>query len=796
MIGQTISHYRIVEKLGGGGMGVVYKAEDTELGRFVALKFLPEDVAQDLQALERFRREARAASALNHPNICTIYEIGKHDGRSFIAMEFLDGVTLRHRIAGRPLETDVLLRIATDIADALDAAHAKGIIHRDIKPANIFVTQRGHAKILDFGLAKLGAPGRMAAGATPDSGLPTLTTDEPEHLTSPGAAVGTVAYMSPEQVRGEVLDTRTDLFSFGAVLYEMATGRPAFPGNTSGVISHAILERAPTPAARVNPDLSPKLGEIISKALEKDREVRYQHASDLRADLKRLGRDTDTARVAAQSGTAKIVQAALAPLSWRRKLAVAITGLVGLLILSAAYFFLPRRGPATHSVAVLPFANQGANPDMEYLSDGITDGIINSLAQLPQLRVMAHTTVFRYKGKQDDPQKAGRELQVGAVLVGRVQQRGDSLNVETELVDVSNGSQLWGGQFHRRLADLVGIQEEISREISENLRLKLSGEEKQRLTKHYTENPEAYQSYLKAHYYFLKAGAEETFKARENFQQAIDKDPGFAMAYAELAGTYVYTPGFSEKEAMPKARTLASKALDIDDSLGEAHLAMAWVNAWYDWDWVAAGKQFERAVTLSPASPLAHAEYANYLSVLGRSDEAVAEGKRAVELDPVTPLYSSLLGQQLYAARRFDEAIEEERKALEMDSSRHASLALGITYAAKGMYREALLEFQKFPPAGRNLYAAFALARLGERSEALRIIEERRAASKQTPVPASSFAVAYLGLRDKEQVFAFLQKACDERDILLTTLKVDPLWDPLRSDPHFAHLVRRVGLPP
>ena len=406
MVGRTISHYRIWEKLGGGGMGVVYKAEDTTLGRFVALKFLPEEVAKDRHALERFQREARAASALNHPNICTIHEIGQQDGQAFLVMELLEGHTLRQQIAGKLIEIERLLELGMEIADALDAAHAKGIIHRDIKPANIFVTLRGHAKILDFGLAKLAHPGRMAAGAAPDSGLPTLTTDEPEHLTSPGAALGTVAYMSPEQVRGEQLDTRTDLFSFGGVLYEMATGRQAFPGNTFGIISHAILERVPTPVTRVNPDLPSKLEEIINKSLEKDREVRYQHAADLRADLKRLRRDTDTARLAALSGPSKIVQAALAPLSWRRKLAVAIVGVVALLILAAAFFFLLWRGPAIHSVAVLPFANQGADPEMEYLSDGITDGVINSLAQLPELRVMAHTTVFRYKGKQDDPQKA------------------------------------------------------------------------------------------------------------------------------------------------------------------------------------------------------------------------------------------------------------------------------------------------------------------------------------------------------------------------------------------------------
>ena len=791
MIGQTISHYRILATLGRGAMGTVYRAEDTRLGRVVALKFLSDEHLQDPHAVGRFQREARAASALNHPNICAVYDIGEHAGQYFIAMEFLEGVPLHELITRGALPTDRVLELGVEVADALQTAHAKGFIHRDIKPANIFVTERGHAKLLDFGLSKA-----LELPATPVGSTE-------EQLSDPGAVLGTLAYMSPEQVRGEQLDGRTDIFSLGAVLYEMTTGRRPFPGSTSGTICEAILNRTPIPVGRVSPESPQRLEETINKALEKDRSLRYQNASELRADLKRLQRDRDGSAVSPPEGAARSAGST----RWWRRWPAIVAGAVALaavLVAGGQIVGVFSKAQTIDSVAVLPFVNSSGDPDSEYLSDGITESLIDRLSQIPNLRVTARSTVFRYKGKEMDPQKIGQDLRVRAVLSGRLLQRDGTLVVRTELMNVQDGSQLWGNQYNRKTADVFALQDELSTEISDRLRLRLTNEDKQRLTRHYTDNPDAYQFYLKGRYYWNQRNPNALLKSIDNYNRAVGLDPGYAVAYAGLADTYNMISFFNmtpARETMPKAKAAAERALEIDGNLAQAHISLAYAAFTYDWDWPAATRHFDRAIALNREAVLNHAYYPFYLTVAGRFDEAVSVARRALDRDPVSASLSHTLAVQLSLARHSDEAIAECLKTIELDPNYAIAYeVLEGLYASKGMYPEALSAIEK--AVGLNRGSALALANLGyvrarsgQRDEARRILEQLAAASKERYTPAAAFAIVHVGLGENDQALSWLNKAYEERFIRLAYLRREAIWDPLRHDPRFEDLQRRIGLP-
>jgi serine/threonine protein kinase/tetratricopeptide (TPR) repeat protein len=788
MTGKTISHYRILEELGRGGMGVVYKAEDMRLHRFVALKFLPDDVARNPQALERFRREARAASSLNHPNICTIYDVGEQDSAQFIAMEFLEGRTLHQLIAEKPLPPGELIEFAIEIAGALDAAHKKGIVHRDIKPANIFITDSGHVKILDFGLAKQ----NVAGGAANLSAMPTVT--ELEGITGLGAVIGTIVYMSPEQVRGEDLDARTDLFSFGVSLYQMATGALPFRGDTSGIISDAILNRAPVPPVRLNPDVSPQLEQIINKALEKDRKLRYQSASEMCADLKRLHRDVTTEKSSAGITTRPEKTSTAKP-----KLVIAAIASLVLLLAAGAWWWLRGRASATvQSVAVLPFVNATGNPDGEFLSDGLTEDVINRLAQLPELRVLARSTVLRFKNNNDDPQKIGKQLDVQGVLTGRVTQHGDEIAVETDLVRVSDGSQMWGQRYSRKMSDLAALQNAIVGDLSGKLQTQLTHQEKELMSLGTTTDSDAYKLYLKGRFFWNQRTRDYLQQSIDCYKQAIALDPKYALAYVGLANAYTVASGFGtlqSTDAIPLAEAAAQKALELAPNLGGAHAAMGYVYA-ARYDWPAAEREYLKAETLDATDAAIPYFYSLYvLRPQMRYDEAIREVRKAIELEPASLPYNANLGHLLTFAGRYPEAKQQLDRTLAMDPN------FPITHNRLREWFEIQGQFDDARQTGMINSTGFANmeAHPGKTQYWRGVIEIAR---QRTQKFGEAFgermfqAVAFAQLSDNDKALTWLEKSAKNDDDLLPYLVRSPLLAPLHKEPRYLALLHKMNLTP
>ena len=993
--GTEFGRYEVRSAIGAGGMGEVYLVHDRQLDRPVALKLLPENVTQDLDRLRRFQQEARATSALNHPNIITIYEIGEAEGRHFIATEFIDGVTLRDEMMRSRMAMGDVLEVALQVASALAAAHAAGIVHRDIKPENIMIRRDGYVKVLDFGLAKL-TEQRI------NSGPNALTVAD----TGPGIVIGTVTYMSPEQARGLKIDERTDIFSFGVVLYEMLAGRVPFGGPTPSDVIVSILDRTPQPLSYHLPDVSPEMQRIVSKALSKDADKRYQTVTDAIADLRELKRQLEFSTAGIRITTPNQV-ASTAPEMTRQR-ADALTARVPVgeretndnpvaetLMLDsnqpstpeiahvlfmdivgfskhrihqqsflqqklneivsqtdefrraqsnnqlickstgdgmALVFFVDPEAPvrcalqvsrellsnpgvqlrlgihsgpvlrtidanrqkdvagsginiaqrvmdcgdANHillsksmadvlveigereehlddlgttkvkhgvevhlfnlytdelgnserpssllapvlavtqapsgsrsasidSLAVLPLANASADPATEYLSDGITESIINTLSQLPQLKVMARATVFRYKGREVEIEEVKRDLGVRAVMTGRVLQFGDNLIIKIELVDTADGSQLWGEQYKRKSADIFEVQEEISKEISEKLRIKLTGEEQKLLVKRYTDNTEAYRLYLKGRFALSKMTKEALETAIRHFQQAIDNDPDYALAYAGLADAYygLSSNHLPPNEAMPKARAAAERALQIDDSLAEAHASLGLVKAFYEWDWTSAEFEYKRAIELNPGYASTHHWYGWYLALMGRLNEAIAEINKASELDPLSLEINTDLGLSFLFARQYDRSIEQFEKAMEMDPNFiWTHFFMGWAYEQKDDFEAAIIEFDKAAKLDDSPLILAALGHTyvmaGQRDKALKVLEEMTEMSPVRHVSSYHFAIIHAALGHKDEAFEWLEKSYDARSEALVWLKVDPRLDTLRSDPRFIDLQRRVGLP-
>jgi len=804
MIAESIAHYRIIKKLGSGGMGEVYLALDTKLDRKVAIKVLRSDSLEDERLKKRLLREAQAAAKLDHPNICAIYDVNEADSVTFIVMQYLEGESLAEKMVRKPLELSAALALAEQAAEGLAEAHAHGVVHRDIKPQNLMITPRGQLKILDFGLAK-----QTRSSDSVDFEAPTDTL-----LSTPGRVVGTMPYMSPEQVQGESLEPCSDIFSLGVTFYEVLAGKHPFKDKSAAITMSRIMLSDPIPTERFRAQVSPELQAVLSKMLSKDKAARYQSAEDLLTDLRQL-----PAKLPANDSQAEVTLTKDTPketlanriLSKARSHKWAILASALALILLAVGVSRLLLTEHLDSLAILPFSYVSsdpqlmANPDREYLSDGFTESIINNLSQLADLKVIARSSVFSYKGKGLDAQTIGRQLNVRAVLLGHIEQVGNELTISVELMDVKANRSIWGGTYQRKIADIQSVQKEIASTVSEKLLLKLTGADQTQLAKTYTQNGEAYEAYLKGRFHWNKR-TDEGFKlATKFFQEATDKDPNYALAYAGLADCYTLRSDYGflpSKEGYALARGFVTLALKNDDSLAEAHTSLASIKAVTDWDWQGAENEYRRAIELNPKYATAHHWYAAQLLLQGRLDQALQEIKTAQQLDPLSLGINKDFSVILLYARDYEKALEQCRKTLEIEPHFAAmSTYIAQIYELQQKYPEATAELEKAHAADPEdsevtygLGQAYAL--MGKKDEALKISNELNQPAKQNVFLPKEAAYLYALLGEKEQAIATLQKAAENHYLPVAEVKTDPRLDELRKDPRVVELLQKIKLSP
>jgi eukaryotic-like serine/threonine-protein kinase len=786
LVGQTLGHYRILEEIGAGGMGVVYRAHDLRLERDVALKVLPVGALGDEGARRRFRKEALTLSKLSHPNIAMIFDFDTQQGTDFLVTEYIPGITLDARFGHGFLPEKEAVPLGLQLAEGLAAAHERGVVHRDLKPSNLRITSDGRLKILDFGIAQLLPGGEEALTQT---------------LTEGQGITGTLPYMAPEQLQGNAVDVRTDIYAAGAVLYEMITGTRPFEAKLSTALVADITHKPPIPPGRLNPKLSPKLEDIILKCLEKDPENRYQSAKELALDLRRM---------TSSASSAGVIVPVRAGKKWVWAFAMVGAAALATLVLMFSWNvggvrerLLGTEDQAIRSIAVLPLENLSRDTEQEYFADGMTEELITELSKIETLRVISRTSVMQYKTTKKTMPEIARELNVDGVIEGSVMRSGDRVRISAQLIRAATDQHVWADSYERNFGDVLSLQSEIARDIAQQVKLTVTPDQQKRLSSVPQVNPEAHDAYLRGRYYTAKGTEDGLARGKEYFEQAIRLDPNYAPAYVGLAYYFVVAEEFflSPKDSMPAAKAAAQQAVELDNTLSEAHSQLAFAYYGYDWNWAGAEAELQRAIQLDPNNASAHAVYGNYLVSMGRFQEGVAEARRSVELDPLSLDNNVTLGATLVQSRRTQEGIEQLRKTIDMDPNYFfAYMNLAFAYEQSGRFEDAVTALEKarrLEPRNADVLGslgqAYALA--GKRREALQVLAKLKEWSKVRYVPAYRIAATYVGLRDHNQGLLWLNKAYRDRTLFMTFLKADSWLDPLRSDPRFQELMRRVGLP-